>query len=329
MSRQGKKRAGTLSNIKSFWEAEAKEIGKTPQVTIRDFYFRIHELHTLLSLIPKCSSLLDAGCGTGFGTLLLSRKADLISGFDYSGEMIHWAKRLQKNAVYRRKAMRELSPLWPVDPSPESRIIFSVDDILKLKLSEKHFFDVITGQRILINLPTDAHQMTALENLRKHCRPGGKLFLVEATQQGHARTDRLRRRFNLPILEKYWHNHYVNENLFSRWTRCGWKIEKPLTFDTYFLLSKLVYPASRGEKNCHFLSGANRAAMETANLFRTQQAAEEIGGTRGLLEFYGERVRLYDKNEGSAILNWIRRARITPSDWNGIGHQKLIIAKAV
>lgn len=72
MSRQGTPRTRTYENVRAFWEVEAADIGSSPEVTIRDFYFRIHELQTLLPLIPRNARLLDAGCGTGFGTLALA-----------------------------------------------------------------------------------------------------------------------------------------------------------------------------------------------------------------------------------------------------------------
>jgi hypothetical protein len=53
MSRQGEQREGTYENIREFWDVEAADIGRTPQVTIRDHYFRLHELQTLLTVIPQ------------------------------------------------------------------------------------------------------------------------------------------------------------------------------------------------------------------------------------------------------------------------------------
>ena len=70
MSRQGEHRTPTRTNIEAFWNAEAAQLGESPQVTIRDHYFRLHELHTILPVIPHNSRLMDVGCGTGFGTMV-------------------------------------------------------------------------------------------------------------------------------------------------------------------------------------------------------------------------------------------------------------------
>src|SRR5574341_159968 len=112
MSRQGRYRKPVTENISAFWESEAQDIGRTPRVTIRDHYFRLHELHTLLPLIPFCSRLMDVGCGTGFGTMVISRRSRFALGIDYSENMIQSAKRLVKDVKYRAQLSEKLSPLW-------------------------------------------------------------------------------------------------------------------------------------------------------------------------------------------------------------------------
>lgn len=323
MSRQGAARQRNYENIRQFWESEAAEIGDTPQVTIRDHWFRVHELHTLLPLIPKCRSLLDIGCGTGFATMLFARRAEQAVGGDYSEAMIAWARRLASDSDYRNEVADQLSPLWTLD---KSAVDFRVIDILASIGGGP--FDVITGQRILINLPTHEEQMQALENLAAAAAPGARLIFVEATRQGHARTDAYRDRFGVPALEKYWHNNYVDEERLAEWRDCGWVVSARLSFDTYALLSKVVYPAALGELNCRFLSGANQAAMEVANLFRTAEAAREIGDG-ALLDFYVDRVRHYDPAEADAIEGWAADNAGALGDWSGLGHQRLVIAHRV
>ena len=112
MARQGKWRSPSKENIQSFWEGEASEIGNTPQVTIRDLYFRIHELHTLLPIIPSCSRLLDIGCGTGFGTIAISKRANYTLGIDNSKSMIFWAKKTINDSTYREKISKDFSLFW-------------------------------------------------------------------------------------------------------------------------------------------------------------------------------------------------------------------------
>ena len=327
MARQGSPRERTLENIRAYWEAEAAEIGSTPQVTIRDFCFRIHELHTLLPLVPRDARLLDAGCGTGFGTLALSARAAYALGVDYSAAMIEWAHRLRDDPAHRMRLARALGPLWGL-PEPETgKLAFRQADVLALEPSGRPF-DVVSAQRLLINLPTAEDQLAALRRLRRLVAPGGRLILGETTLQGYERTDGFRARYGLPPLERYWHNLYVDESRLADWRHAGWHVEHVLGFDTYMLLSKVVYPAACGPANCAFLSGANVAAMELACLFRTREAAREIGDGR-LLRLFQDRASSYDPGEAEAITRWLDRNASTLPDWSGLGHQRLILARAV
>lgn len=326
MSYQGRPQARTYRNVRNFWELEAKNRGASPQATIRDLCFRKHELYTLLVLIPRCRNLLDAGCGTGFGTLAMSQKADYTLGVDYSASMIRWAVKARDDAAYRSRQARELKIFFDMDAGRAARVEFIVGDIRSSGLGRRRF-DVIAGQRILINLRDHTRQMLALKNLRRHSTDNARLFLTEATLQGHRRTDIYRERFGLPPLEKYWHNNYVDESRYGEWARCGWRITETLNFETYVFLSKVVYPAAVSPENCEFLSGANEAACEIACLFRTETAAREIG-TERLLRLYADRTELYDKREGRSIRRWADKHAGKIPDWGGIGHQRLVIARA-
>jgi len=325
VARQGKPRERTLDNIRAYWEAEAAELGTTPEVTIRDFCFRIHELHTLLPLVPRNARLLDAGCGTGFGTVVLSRRTRYALGVDASPTMVAWAARLQTDPAQRRRLSRALSPLWELPEPDPGAVAFRRADVLALDVPEPAF-DVVTAQRLLINLPTPADQRAALRRLRAHVHDGGLLILGETTLQGYERTDAYRSRYGLPALERYWHNLYVDESRFGDWAEAGWEVERMLGFDTYMLLSKVVYPAACGPGNCTFLSGANTAAMEMACLFRTWAAAREVGD-EVLLRLYADRVRRYDAAEAGSIARWADRHRSALPEWSGLGHQKLILAR--
>jgi SAM-dependent methyltransferase len=328
MTRQGKPRPATPENLIEFWELEAVDIGETPDVTIRDRYYRIYELHSLLLAVPSCRRLLDVGCGTGLGTLLLSRRATSTLGVDFSREMIMWAKRLRDDDHYRARVLRDFDPLWgPVTGGNIAGLDFDVANLVELDLAGEPF-DVIVGQRILINLPSHEEQMLALERLRAHASPDSLLMLTEATLQGHRRTDDYRGEFGVPALEKYWHNNYVDENRFDDWEGTGWQVVGNLGFATYALLSKVVYPAACGPERCEFLSAANRAAMELASMFRSQQAVDEIG-MEAFLGLYVGRVAHYDHALGNEIESWVATHAGRLVDWAHLGHQRLLVARPV
>lgn len=325
MSRQGKKRDKNFDNIKTFWEKEANEWGQKPQVTIRDHYFRLHEINILINLIPYCTTLLDIGCGTGFQTIFFSKKANKTLGIDYSDNMIKWAQNLINDEKYRDKIFKK----YGLDGNIQipNELNFETGDILNLNLNITNF-DVITGQRILINLPSHQDQMKALKNLWNYATKGALLILTEATMQGHQRTDKYRQSFGLSKLEKYWHNNYVDESKYNDWINYGWSVKKLLNFDTYMLLSKVIYPAACGETNCTFLSGVNKASMEMANLFRTKQSIDEIG-FESFFELFFEKIKNYDNKHFKPIKNWVFKNQKNISNWESLGHQRLIIAEAI
>lgn len=324
MARQGEKREATFEVVHNYWENEAKELGENPTVTIRDHCFRMHELHILSSIIPRSTSLLDVGCGTGFGTLLLAQKASKTVGFDYSQEMINFANRLLTDTDYRDYVSSYYA--FNFNFADPTGVEFKQENILNFNLGEK--FDCITGQRILINLQSHDDQMKALSELRKHAKDDTVLYLVEATKQGHEFTDKIRTEFGLPILEKYWHNLYVDESRYNEWTNYGWEVTNALSFDTYLFLSKIVYPSACGIDNIQFLSGANMGAFEVASLFRTYSAVQEIG-LDDFFEMYYNCVKNYNTDEAEQILSWYKDNKDKIKDWSCLGHQRLIICKAV
>jgi SAM-dependent methyltransferase len=327
MARQGVPRERTREAIRAFWDGEARELGRTPKVSIRDLYFRVHELHTLLPLVPRGSRVLDAGCGTGLGTLVLGGRARYVLGIDSSSAMLSWAARLRDDPAVHAEMSSAFPSLWVVPKTGAGHVEFVEADVLDLRLPAARF-DVINAQRLLINMPSVSDQLTALRNLRRHATDRALLILGETTEQGYLRTDAYRARYGLSKLERHWHNLYLDEAQLGQWTETGWRVEFLLGFDTYMLLSKVVYPAACGEEHCRFLSGSNAAAMEMACLFRTKCAVDELGAA-GFMKMYVERVAHYDASLGAQISAWIDRHGSTLGDWRDLGHQRVIVARAV
>ena len=91
MSRQGEKRTRTLANVKDFWNKEAQQWGENPRVTIRDHYFRLLEIDTVLPIIKGRDKILDIGCGTGFSSIFYAQVVNKIIGADYAELMVERA----------------------------------------------------------------------------------------------------------------------------------------------------------------------------------------------------------------------------------------------
>lgn len=314
----------TFENVKEFWDQEASLKGAKPVATIRDHFFRIHELNILNSLIPAGSAVLDVGCGTGFGTAILNSKASKTLGIDYSAEMIKWADKIITDESYKKNLYDELGYDLEVETD---HLEFKTQDALT-PLPEQKTYNIITAQRVLINMVDHEAQLELLKNLKNYADSNTTFLLVEATLQGHENTNKIRNKFGISDLERYWRNCYVDEDRLSDWEKLGLEIKETITFDTYMLFSKVIYPAACGEDNCQFISGANKAAMEIANKYQTKEDVLKIGLEEVMNEFL-DKLKSYDQDEHDKINNWLKDnlEKIKNTNWQGLGHQKLFICK--
>jgi ubiquinone/menaquinone biosynthesis C-methylase UbiE len=280
VSRQGEAQHRTPENVKDFWNKEAAEWGDNPQVTIRDHYFRLLELDVICRLIRGRSTVLDIGCGTGFSTLFYSQEVDEIIGADYAQNMVTRAQRFLHDPEYFRSVMQQYAPHGV--PRLRGNIRFEQANILDLQYPTAAF-DALIAVRVLINLPDRNLQDRGIDEVARVLRPGGLGVLVEVTQQGHQTVDRLRNMFGLPIIEKYWHNLYVDEHHFGGVVEAaGLQIKDIRRFETFHFLTKVVHPLVVAPAEPRFLAGFNNAARQVSEAFPTYQSVTAVGLERFL-----------------------------------------------
>ncbi len=70
-----------------------------------------------------------------------------------------------------------------------------------------------------------------------------------------------------------------------------------------------------------------RQYPKSACMFRTKKAVEEIGEDK-FFDMYIKRVKLYDAQVGEKIESWLNIHKREMPSWEGLGHQKLIMAEA-
>jgi SAM-dependent methyltransferase len=323
LSRQGKARERTVTSVKEFWNAEAREWGSDPRVTIRDHHFRLLSISTIRALMRGRRSLLDAGCGSGFSTLFYAEETDHVYGIDIAEAMIEWANRFLNDRLYFERTMREYA--LEGAPSLRHNVIFELGDILHPEV-EPERFDAIVAERVLINLPTIELQEQALSNLFRLMSPGGRLALVEVTQQGHAEVDRLRLRFGLDPIEKYWHNLYIDEGWLEATTkRRGLRIHSVKRFETYQFLTKVLHPAAIAPEEPTFMCGFNNAARLAATRWPGYREVEQRG-----LDIFFDRdfARLLEVHEPYKLERYrqVASALLTsPPDFSDCSHQVLFV----
>ncbi len=250
MTVQGSKKQRTFENIKGFWN----ETAKNNLPTIRDIYFQDLEIREIIRQIQlinnknrkKIDTALDIGCGVGFATRKYSIYVNNIIGADYSEEFIN-------NANSCIKA---------------SNIKFQVEDVTDLSFPDESF-DLIVGERILINLPTLEKQHQSIDEIIRVLKVGGTYIAVEVTEEGHMHVNRFRRMFGLDNLERYWHNLYIDEIEFIKYLNTKHSISnhniQTRSFGLYHFLSKVINPLLSAPDEPSFDDKINKIASEISD----------------------------------------------------------------
>lgn len=208
--------------VKEYWEKQAEKCGADPKSTIKDHQRRLLEMDTVKDLLDQNDVVLDIGCGNGFQTLHYAEKVKKIIGIDYSENMIKAAnKELERSPI-------------------KNKVEFKVGNVLNLNYKEK--VDVIICERLLINLPSYEDQKTAILNMHKCLKKGGKLILTEATQKGHDKLNELRKQFGLDKVKIHWHNLYVDEDDIIPFLSKYFNLLEIKRYGMYNFISKIIHP---------------------------------------------------------------------------------------
>jgi ubiquinone/menaquinone biosynthesis C-methylase UbiE len=323
MSRQGERQARTADNIKEFWNREAQEWGKSPQVTIRDHYFRLLEIRTICGLVRGRKRVLDIGCGTGFSTLFYAQEVEDIIGADYAANMISWARRFLDDPTFFATSMQQYAP----DGAPVLRgnVRFEQGNILDLQYPASTF-DCVIAERVLINLHQRLLHEQAIAQVARVLQPGGVWALVEVTQQGHSRVDALRAAFGLPIIEKYWHNLYVDEpHLQSTAPAHGFRLRQIIRFETFQFLTKVVHPLVVAPEEPKFLAPFNLAALRVSEQFPTYERVRAAGVESFFRQTVRTQLAALDPEKLPAYDRVCDRVLAAAPDFTGCSHQVLFV----
>ncbi len=318
MSRQGKFRPRTLKNIKIFWNKEAKEWGDDPRVTIRDHYFRLLQMETVLPLIKGRQKVLDIGCGSGFSSIFYAQVVKELIGIDYAKDMMKCARRFLNDSNYFNQIMKKYS--FEKKPKLKRNILFEQGDILNIKFSNSAFDTVIT-ERVLVNLPTRSLQDKALSEVARILQPGGLWTLAEATQQGREYTDKLRKKFDLSILERYWHNLYLDEIRFENiLNKMNFSILEIKRFETYQFLTRVIHPLIVWPEEPKFLVGFNNAARIISKEYLDYKHVSEIGLKSFLQEVFRPLVIKYDPDKLSRYDEVVNHILVVNPNFSNCSH---------
>jgi SAM-dependent methyltransferase len=144
------------SNTDRHWNDRALSESDDARVNIADTVQRDLELQFIFSQLPADAQVLEVGCGNGYVTRQLRERVRHVDAFDYA-----------ENMVARGRANYG-----------ETNNRFFHGSVLDPQACEAGAYDAAVCVRVLINLRDAGEQETALGNIARWLKPGGKLILV-------------------------------------------------------------------------------------------------------------------------------------------------------
>jgi ubiquinone/menaquinone biosynthesis C-methylase UbiE len=185
------------------------------------------EISLIRARIPPGTKILDAGCGEGEGTLVYaSIPGTTIHGVDFSETRLELAQ--------QRLASCENVTLSQVDFLGEYRL--DTD------------YDIVVSQRFLINLLEWDLQSRVLRDLMTLLKPGGRLLMLEGSQEGVDSLNNFRAAWGLDPIPVKWHNLFFDDfQLVSFLTSEGHTLLEQAGLGAYFMLTRGVRPTLDGD----------------------------------------------------------------------------------
>jgi SAM-dependent methyltransferase len=115
---------------------------------------------------------------------------------------------------------------------------FRAGDILDLSEHEGAF-DVVITERVLINLPSWAHQQQAIDQIARALKPGGWYVMLENTVDGDQALNDLRESVGLSPISQHWHNLFLDWDSFAAYVRPQFEIVERRGFSLYYVLTRV------------------------------------------------------------------------------------------
>lgn len=213
----------------------------------RDLVAKQLEIDAIARHMRDGMRVLDVGCGNGITALELAARYRIsVTGIDYAEQMIANAKTLAGGRVLR------------------GSVHFEVADLRDLSRLERNF-DLVYGERVLINLPDWRSQRDAIVTIGGLLTPGGAYVMCENSQDGLERLNALRLQVGLAAIVPPWHNRYFRDSELAELDVPGLRLERVIDYSsTYYFLSRVVnaWLAQREAREPDYEAPINHLALE-------------------------------------------------------------------
>jgi dTDP-4-amino-4,6-dideoxygalactose transaminase/ubiquinone/menaquinone biosynthesis C-methylase UbiE len=227
--------------IRAYWDKKADQLRTDPRATMKDVILRNMEIDAVACRLCPEDVLLDIGCGNAFGSLAFAEHCKSVLALDYSEKMVEAAR----EAITR---------------SGRANIRAERGDVLAIASSFRQVFSAVTCIRCLINLPTEAQQYAAIEQLATVLLPGGRLFLLEGIAEHFAFMNLMRERAGLGAIRLDWHNRLFQKDRLEDALRQVVTVEEIVDFGEYYFLSRVVHPLMTAPEEPKFEARFNEVA---------------------------------------------------------------------
>jgi|TARA_B100000809_G_scaffold53294_1_gene48693 ubiquinone/menaquinone biosynthesis C-methylase UbiE len=211
----------------------------------------------------KSKFMIDIGCGNGQRTLLFSKYSKKTLGMDYSEQMIYEAKKYLKTQSI----------------SLQKKINFREGNINKF--SSNQLFDTIISCRCIINQTSTLNQIKLFKKLHSMLKPNGSLIIAEISKQGMQRLNTTRKKYDLPPLNKRWHNLHIDEKKIFPKLKNSFKIVDVKRAGMFYFLSRVFYPSMIFPKEPKSESKINELALKSeilTNKSFSENSFDHFGG---------------------------------------------------
>jgi SAM-dependent methyltransferase len=209
---------------------EVLEYWNKPEVeSMYDKYLINSEINLIDSRITDDSKIFDAGCGEGEGTLIYSQKKNVI---------VHAADFSETRLIKAKERLSHLSNIK----------LMQIDFLSDYEMDND--FDFIVSQRFLINLMEWELQKKVILDLTKHLKMGGKLLMLEGSEDGVEQLNVFRAFFGLEPIPVKWHNLFFKSELLEPFLKKNkLRIVEKDGLGDFFLLTRGIRPYFDKELN--------------------------------------------------------------------------------